>query len=45
MQTIRPEAGSSSGITDPDNTYMMIANDAFKLRWVPLSDSEQVDLT
>lgn len=34
-----------SNITDADNTYVLIANDTFALRWVPASVCEQVDLT
>jgi hypothetical protein len=29
----------------PENTLMLISNDAFKLKWVPATDLEQVDLT
>ena len=34
-----------SDITDPDNTYFLIANDTFAFRWVCSADCEQVDLT
>ena len=45
VETVLAGMNQNQKITDPENTYVLIGNDDYKMRWVPLSDCEFVDLT
>ncbi len=37
--------GGANKITNPENTYVLIGDQDYLLKWVAISDCEQVDLT